>query len=83
MTTKGLVGDSSGRRQARGGNTTISQKRDMQGAGHQSAKTATAVRVVAAATVKAMVAAYAAVRSKAIAAMTTMTTTTTRQQRRR
>ena len=77
MTTKGLVGDSSGRRQARGGNTTISQKRDMQGAGHQSAKMAMAVRVVAAATVKAMVAAYAAVRSKAMAVMTTMMTTTT------
>ena len=45
-------------------NTTISQKRDAQGAGHRSAKTATAVRAVAAATVEArvMAAAYAALR---------------------
>jgi len=34
-------------------NTTISQKRDAQGAGHQSEKTAMAVRAVAAATVEA------------------------------
>jgi len=66
--------------EARGGvNTTISQKRDAQGAGHQSEKTAMAVRAVAAATVeaRAMVVAYAAVRSEATAAMTTMMTMTT------
>ena len=60
-------------------NTTISQKRDAQGAGHQSEKTAMAVRAVAAATVeaRAMVVAYAAVRSEATTAMTTTTTTST------
>jgi hypothetical protein len=53
----------------RGVNTTISQKWDAQGAGHQSEKTAMVVR--------AMVMVYAAVRSEATAAMTTTTTTTT------
>jgi hypothetical protein len=63
----------------RGVNTTISQKRDAQGTGHRSAKTATAVRAVAAATVEArvMATAYAVVRrSEATAAMMTTTTTT-------
>ncbi len=51
---KGLAGDGGGRRQEEGGvNTTISQKRDALGAGHRSAKTATAVRAVAAATAEA------------------------------
>ena len=61
-------------------NTTISsQKRDAQGAGHQSEKTAMAVRAVVAATVeaRAMVMAYAAERSEATTAMATTTTTTT------
>ncbi len=54
-------------------NTTISQKRDAQGAGHRSAKTATAVRAVA----MLPPSPYAVMMSEATTGMMTTTTTIT------